>query len=181
MYPIGCFVATLKLLFGIYNAYIREDIDSVAYLVLWSIWAIAIYAAYFLGQRFKDKTMLMIVSLYVSAHILFIVRVEEMKDKGTDEVEIIAWLRAILNLVSSVSMLLLSPSIDYILFCFAPCHVITLVICVFHFDLERSFFFNMFGWFIGITIFWLVLQKRELKRFYEQQDAKIKETKAREK
>ena len=84
-------------------------------------------------------------------------------------------------MIASVAIILLSPSIDYILFCFGPCYMITLGICVFHFDLEKSFLFNMFGWLIGITIFWLVLQKRELKRFYEQQDSKIKETKATEK
>ena len=32
-----------------------------------------------------------------------------------------------------------------------------------------------------MTIFWYILQRRELKRFYEQQDAKNKETKATEK
>ena len=84
-------------------------------------------------------------------------------------------------MICSVSILLLSPSINYVLFCFAPCYMITLGICVFHFDQEKSFLLNMFGWLIGLTIFWLVLQKRELKRFYEKQDAKIKETKATEK
>ena len=66
------------MIVGAYNAYIRKDTNSVAYLVLWSIWAIALYAAFFLCRRFKDKTMLMIVSLYVAAHIIIMVRVEEM-------------------------------------------------------------------------------------------------------
>ena len=86
-----------------------------------------------------------------------------------------------LNALGSVAVLLLTPSIDYILFYYAPCYMITLGICVFRFDLERRVLLNMFGWLIGMVIFWLILQKRELKRFYEQQDAKTKETKASEK
>ena len=68
------------MIVGAYNAYIRKDINSVAYLVFWSLWALALYAAFFLGRRFKDKSMLMIVSLYVAAHIIIMVRVEEMDD-----------------------------------------------------------------------------------------------------
>ena len=39
----------------------------------------------------------------------------------------------------------------------------------------------MAAWVLACIVFWYIFQKRELKRFYEQQDARRKEVKATEK
>ena len=181
MYTYACFFATLRLIVGSYNAYFRKDVNSVVYLALWSIWALALYAAFCLRFRFKDKTMFMIVSLYIAAQLIMIFRIEELAGQGKNSEEIMVWLRPKLNLFSSITILLLTPSIEYLLFCYGLCYIITISFCVLRFKLEGRLILNMFGWLIGILIFWFILQKRELKRFYEQQDAKSKEIKATEK
>ena len=157
MYNYALFFATLRLIIGMYNTVVREDVFSLVYLIMWILWTLVLYAVYFLGRRFKDKFVPMIVSLYFLAHLIIMYRVDLMEDEGKKSVEIMAWLRPIINGLAVIALLLLSPSIDYVLFCYSPCSLITLAICVFRYDLEGRVLINMVGWFIGMTIFWYIL------------------------
>ena len=86
-----------------------------------------------------------------------------------------------ISTLSVVAILLLAPSIDYVLFCYLPCSVTTLIICVFRYSLDRKLLLNTPLYLLAMVVFWYILQMRELKRFFEQQDAKSKEIKATEK
>ena len=67
-----------------------------------------------------------------------------------------------------MAFLLLAPSIDYILFCYAPCVILTTVFCVFRLSLDKKAMITAVAWVFAGIVFFYIFQKRELKRFYEQ-------------
>ena len=90
MYTYVLVFATLRLILEMYNTVVREDVFSLAYLIIWVLWTLLHYAVYFLGRRFKDKFVLMLVLLYIAAHLITMYRVDLMADEGKKPDEIMA-------------------------------------------------------------------------------------------
>ena len=61
-----------------YLMMINQDKHAFVNFALWSLFTIAHVAVYFLGRRFKDKFVPMIVSLYIAQQFLVVARVELM-------------------------------------------------------------------------------------------------------
>ena len=91
-----------------------------------------------------------------------------MTDQGEDTVEVTKWLNNTISAIVAITFLLLAPSIDYILFCYAPCALLTTVFIVFRYSLSKKQIVSSSSVVIGAIVFWYIFQKRELKRFYEQ-------------
>ena len=168
MYTYACFFVTLRLAIGIYNAIVSRDIKQTSYPAIQFMGCLLHYAVYFLGRRFKDKFVPMIVIVYVTMYFLAVARMEVMANQGKDDDEMSLWIRGTVSVITAVTCLLLTPSVNYILFCYAPCALMTTVICIFRYSLERKQIIGIAAWVFASLILWYILQKRELKRFYEQ-------------
>ena len=168
MFTYACFFATLRLAMGIENTIAKKDINRIAYPAIQFICCLLHFIVYFLGRRFIDKFVAMIVAVYVATHFLVLARVEVMVNQGEDIEEIGKWLRGTITVNTGVTFLLLAPSIDYILFGYAPCVILTTVTCVFRLSLDKKAMITVVVWVFAGIVFWYIFQKRELKRFYEQ-------------
>ena len=80
MFLYACFFVSLRMALVVYNTVTRYDIHQFVNFALWTVWSLLHVAAYLLGRRFKDKYVLMIVSLYASSHLIVLVRMEIMAD-----------------------------------------------------------------------------------------------------
>ena len=78
MFLYACFFVSLRMALGLYITVAKHDIHQFLNFALWVVWSLLHVAAYLLGRRFKDKYVLMIVSLYASSHLIILVRMEVM-------------------------------------------------------------------------------------------------------
>ena len=80
MFSYACFFVALRLAMGVYTTIVRYNLLALVKLTMWSVWALLHVAAYFLGRRFKEKFVLMIVCLYTSTNLFIVFRAEFMSD-----------------------------------------------------------------------------------------------------
>ena len=94
----------------------------VAWIVrlTWLLVTLAHLAVYFLGKRFKDKFIPMMVVLFIIAIIFVMVSLETTVSYYEVDVPIAVQLRDNLLIFTGIYSLLLTPSIKYICFLYVP-------------------------------------------------------------
>ena len=140
---------------------------AIIRLVQWSVFSLLYLMVYFLGKRFRHKFLMLIVALEVVKHLLIVLSLEILVKYDQDESSIVKWLHNNVNMQIVVNGLLLTPSIEYILFCYAPLCLATTVYCTIRHSLS---FWSIQGpalCSIIVFVLWYIFQRRELRRFYE--------------
>ena len=131
---------------------------------------LAHFAVHFLGKRFKDKFIPMMVGLYIFAIIIVMVSIETTGGYYGREVPIAVQQRVNLFIFAIIYSLLLTPSIKYICFVYLPVYMILAVFYIKRHETKTQYLAAAYSQGLVVT-FWYILQKRELKRFYEQHSA----------
>ena len=137
----------------------------------WLIVTLAHFAVFFLGRRFKDKFIPMMVGLFIVAMIFVMLSLEITVSYYEMEVPIAVQIRDNLLIFTVIYCLLLTPSIKYIFFVYVPFYLSLTVFCIKRHDAATQHIsVAVYAQSLMVT-FWYILQKRELKRFYEQRTA----------
>ena len=110
----------------------------------------------------------MVVSLFVLTNLLSMITLEIAFSFDQDKVASYTEFRRDVLIYSSISLLLLAPSIKYVLFCYVPVTQITSSIVVIRHDMDMTIIPGFLLSQILLVSFWYIFQKRELKRFFEQ-------------
>ena len=138
-------------------------------------------AVYIIGIRFKSKFQKLMLLDAIMTYFMLNLALELASKYGLEEDQIIYWMRTNMGLFLHVNFLLLAPSIEYICYVYAPLHSTSVIFCVVRHSLEKKVIMGALFTQFALLSFWYILQKRELKRFFEQQNVKEKEVKATEK
>jgi hypothetical protein len=136
-------------------------------VLFWSVWA--------LGRRFIGQYDRMIAFCLVIIQLTIALHLDSLHEHHEDPGFVIIYL---VGGYLAVFLLLLAPSIHFVLF-YLVVYVIEILYVVFRYYDGGSSFVG-FGAQVAITftMSWYLLHKRELKRFYQKEDAEKKETKA---
>ena len=118
------------------------------------------------------------IGLTVIYYVLLLT-VAELNDHP--ELTTFEWGRQFMLGTVATNLLLLTPSISYGCFLYLPFHYLSILIMTIRDDVEKGQLIQAAYASVSCIVFWYIYQKRELKRFFEQEKAELKETKAVEK
>ena len=149
--------------------------------MLWSFLLILNLAVYIIGSRFKAKFQKLMLFDAITTYFMINLALELASKYSLQEDQILYWMKTNMGLFLHVNFLLLAPSIEYISYVYAPLHTTSVIFCVIRHSLEKKIIIGALFTQVALLFFWYILQRRELKRFFEQQDVKEKEIKATEK
>ena len=167
MYIYACFFMILRFVLSFATMIGQNETASWLVRLTWLLVTLAHFAVYFLGRRFKDKFIPMMVGLCVVAQISIVISLEATVNYNEVEVPIGIQLRDNLFIFPSIYCLLLTPSIKYICFCYAPIYNSVIIFSTLRHEIApQHIVAAIFSQSLLVT-FWYILQKRELKRFYE--------------
>ena len=167
MYIYACFFMTLRFIVSFVTTLNQHD--DVAWIVrlTWLLVSLAHFAVHFLGKRFKDKFIPMMVGLFIFAMIFVMVSLETTVSYYEVDVPIAVQLRDNLLIFPLIYSILLTPSIKYICFVYEPFYLTLAIFCIKgHEAANQHIMVALYSQSLIVT-FWYILQKRELKRFYE--------------
>ena len=136
-------------------------------LMYWIVWA--------LGKRFKDKMVYLVAITYLVLHVVILGTTSEVMkvhlDDTDEEVPVIGMLSKICSSFG-IYVLLLAPSIWHVVLVYVPGFIIMIIHFIHrHSEFEDLFIIVAFYMIIVLVTFWYIFQRRELKRFYQQEEA----------
>ena len=179
MFSFVCILASCEVVFQsvtvLYTLYTRVDVSfNLIKLVCQLVITGSSLLVWLLGKRFKDQYDLMIAAVVGTNQFAFALSIELLsayKEPGmVDSVKLVGYLL--------FGVLLLAPSFHFVLF-YIGTFSITFSFVVMRYTKEKQ---ELFGFgllmIMAFVTFWYLFHKRELKRFYQQQDAERKEIKA---
>ena len=113
---------------------------TVSYLVIatWSLINLMHLAVYLLGKRFNKSFMTMAVVLFVLTNLLSVIALEIALIYDQDKTDSFTEFRRDVVIVSSISLLLLSPSIEYVIFCYVPVTLIASTYSVIRHKMDKT-------------------------------------------
>ena len=129
-----------------------------------------------LGHTYRNWYVFMIAALYVFAHILMTVTIELVIE--TYKTEFVGWQSRIGGIF--IYCLIIAPNLKYVAI-YAIVFYVNILFCILRYvesDAQSAFAVMWFLLAVIIFTFWFIFQKRELKRFFQTEDAKTKERKA---
>ena len=117
----------------------------------------------------------MLVILAVLQYSAAVVSIQAMECFEADEA--MKTFELVVNYVpiTIFNFLLLAPSIEYVAFCYLPLFLSTVIYSVLKHSLNLKIIIQACEFSLVLAAFWFILQKRELKKFFEQQETKQKE------
>ena len=179
MFSFVCILASCEVVFQtvtvLYTLFTMIDVKyNLIKLVCQLIITGSSLLVWLLGNRFKEQYDLMIAAVLGTNQFAFAMSIELLsayKEPGmVDSVKLVGYLL--------FGVLLLAPSFHFVLY-YVGIFSISFSFVVLRHTAEKQ---ELFGFgllmIMAFVTFWYLFHKRELKRFYQQQDAERKEIKA---
>ena len=172
MFIYPCVIGSLGVVLGLIALFflkskaefIQQSMQFFHAILYWIIWA--------LGKRFKDKMVYFIPIQYLIIQLTIMATSEAIRIPfGDKEVPVTGMLSKICN-GFAVYTLLLAPTIWHVLLIYTPCFILSIIFFINrHSEFEELFIGVAFYMILVLITFWYIFQKRELKRFYQQEEA----------
>ena len=168
MFSTACVFAAVRLVFSVTLALKLRTTVSYLEIPTWFLITLMHLVVHTLGKRFRQRFMPMVAILFVLTNLLSIITLEIALSFDQDKAASFNEFRRDVVIYSSISLLLLAPSIKYVLFCYVPVTLITSSIAVIRHEMDMTIIPYFVLSQILLPSFWYIFQKRELKRFFEQ-------------
>ena len=138
MFFFVCVFAAVRLAFSVTVAMHMKRRVSYLVVVTWSLINLMHWAIYVIGKRFSKSFMYMAVVLFVVINLLSVLALDIALRFDQDKTDSFTEFRRDVVIYSCTSLLLLSPSIEYVIFCYVPVTLITSSYCVIRHNMDKT-------------------------------------------
>ena len=138
MFFFACVFAAVRLAFSVTVAMHMKTRVSYLVVVTWSLINLMHWAIYVIGKRFSKSFMYMAVVLFVVINLLSVLALDIALRFDQDKTDSFTEFRRDVVIYSCTSLLLLSPSIEYVIFCYVPVTLITSSYCVIRHNMDKT-------------------------------------------